>query len=72
MFLYADGKIQWGNNVLAGINAGNGIDSITIPGSRTPSIIGISRTSNVGILGVWLMKVIYIMQLVTYYNVRII
>ena len=57
MFLYADGKIQWSNNFLAGINAGNGIDSITIPGSRTSSISGISRTSNVGILGVWMFKV---------------
>ena len=57
MFLYADGRIQWSRNALAGINAGNGINYTTIPGSRTSSIIGISQTSNVGILGIWMFKV---------------
>ena len=70
MFLYADGRIQWSSNVLAGINAGNGIDSTTIPGSRTPNISGISRTSNVGILGVWMFKVDEGYNAANYYNVQ--
>jgi len=70
IFLYADGRIQWttgdasdgddglgGTEALAGINAGNGVNSVTIPGSRTPSIINITQTSNVGIPGVWIFKV---------------
>ena len=57
MFLYADGKIQWENFALAGINAGDGVNSVTIPGSLTPSIINITQTSNVGIPGVWMFQV---------------
>ena len=69
MLLYADGGIQWttgddsggfgglgGTEALAGINVGDG-NNITIPGSLTPSIINITRTSNVGIPGVWMFKV---------------
>ena len=65
--MYAEGGIQWttgdisggidglgGTEALAGINAGNGINHVTVPGSRTPSIINITRTSNVGIPGVWM------------------
>ena len=70
IFLYPNGKIRWttgddsggingtgGNEAVVGINAGNGINHITIPGSLTPSIINISQTSNVGIPGVWIFKV---------------
>ena len=57
IFLYADGEIQWGNGSLAGINAGDGVNSVTIPGSLTPSIINIAQTSNVGIPGVWIFQV---------------
>ena len=70
MFLYADGEIQWttgddsggidglgGAEALAGINAGDGVNNITIPGSLTPHIINITQTSNVGIPGVWIFKV---------------
>ena len=58
ILLYADGEIQWTTKgVLAGINIGDGINSITIPGSLTPSIINIARTSNVGTPGVWMFKV---------------
>ena len=57
MFLYADGEIQWQNGALAGINAGDGVNSVTIPGSLTPSIINIAQTSNVGIPGVWMFQV---------------
>jgi len=70
MFLYANGRMQWttgdwsggsgglgGTEALAGINAGDRINSITIPGSRTPSIINITQTSNVGIPGIWMFKV---------------
>ena len=70
IFLYADGRIQWttgdrsggddglsGAQALAGINAGDGINSITIPGSQTPSILNITQTSNIGIPGVWMFKI---------------
>ena len=70
MFLYPKGRIQWttgddaggkyglgGTEALAGINAGDGISSITIPGSLTSSILDITETSNVGIPGVWVFKV---------------
>ena len=70
MFIYADEGIQWttgydagginglgGTEALAGINAGDGINSITVPGSLTPSIINIDQTSNVGNPGVWMFKV---------------
>ena len=57
LFLYADGEIQWEDYALAGINAGDGINSVTIPGSLTPSIINITQTSNVGIPGVWMFQV---------------
>ena len=70
IFLYADKRIQWttgdasggtngsnGTEALAGINAGDGVNSITIPGSLTPSIINITRTSNIGIPGMWIFKV---------------
>ena len=70
IFLYADGRIQWttgddnggiggldGIEAVAGINAGDGVNSITIPGSLTPRIINITQTSNVGTPGVWMFKV---------------
>ena len=65
IFLYE--RIQWttgsnsggddglgGIEALAGINAGDYINFITIPGSQTPSIINITQTSNVGISGTWM------------------
>ena len=68
MFLYAD--LQWttgdsslgseglgGIEALAGYNAGDGIDSFTINGSRSSSILNLTRTSNVGIPGTWIFKV---------------
>ena len=68
--MYAEGRIQWttggnsggynglsGTEALAGINAGDGIDHVTVSGSRTSSIINIVRTSNVGIPGVWMFQV---------------
>ena len=68
MFLYSD--LQWTtgvfsfwfrgfgrNEALAGYNAGDGINSYTIPGSQTSEILKLSRTSNVGIPGTWIFKV---------------
>ena len=68
--MYAFGRIQWttgdnsggykglgGFEALAGFNAGDGIRSYTIPGSRTPSIINITYTTNVDIPGTWIFKV---------------
>ena len=70
IFLYADGRIQWttgdrsggddglgGTEALAGINAGDGRNFVTIPGSRTSRIINIPQTSNVDISGIWMFKV---------------
>ena len=69
IFLYADGGIQWttgdgskgvdglgGTEALAGVNVGDGINFITIPISLTPSIINISKTSNVDIPGIWMFE----------------
>ena len=58
MFLYAD--IQWtGFNAgaLAGIDAGDGFNHVTIPGSQTSNILNIEETSNIGVPGVWMFKV---------------
>ena len=55
--MYAD--IEWtsGAGALAGINAGDGVNHVTIPGSRTPSILNIEETSNIGVPGVWIFRV---------------
>ena len=69
MFLYAD--LQWttggyysggfdgfgGTEALAGFNAGDQINSYTLPGSITPNIVNIAKTSNVGIPGKWIFTV---------------
>ena len=68
--MYVDGGIQWttgdnsggrnglsGTEALAGFNAGNHINSFTIYGSHSSSIINIARTTNVGIPGIWIFKV---------------
>ena len=70
MFLYPKERIQWttgddsygsngfgGDEALAGINVGDDVNHVTIPGSLTPSIINITQTSNVGIPGVYIFKV---------------
>ena len=46
-----------GYEALAGINAGDGVNSITIPGSQTPAIINVDQTSNVRNPGVWIFRV---------------
>ena len=68
IFLYAN--LQWttgdlsggyhglgGTEALAGYNAGDGINSYTIPGSLTSNITNIAWTSNIGIPGTWILKV---------------
>ena len=72
MFRYASGKMQLtadsdeisngvdgfgGNGALAGINAGDAITSITVPGSQTPSFINVTQTSNVENPGMWIFQV---------------
>ena len=55
IFVYDD--IQWaeyGYEAVAGMNAGDGVNYITIPGSETSSILNITETSNVGVPGVWI------------------
>jgi len=46
-----------GTEALAGINAGDQTNFVTIPGSLTPSIIKIAQTSNIGNPGVWIFRV---------------
>ena len=68
IFLYSD--LQWttgdysggndglgGTEALAGINAGDGNNSVTIPGSLSPNITNLVMTSNVGDPGVWMFKI---------------
>ena len=58
IFVYDD--IQWastGDEALAGVNAGDGVNHVTIPGSQTSSILNIEETSNVGNPGVWMFSV---------------
>ena len=56
IFLYED--LQWGGGeAVAGINAGDGINFITIPGSLSQDILSITETSNVGNPGVWMFEV---------------
>lgn len=70
IFLYADGEIQWttGDNsrgaggqggipAVAGVNAGDGIQSATVPGSKTQDIINIAMISNVETPGMWVFRV---------------
>ena len=42
---------------MAAINAGDDVNYIIVPTSRTPEIINIDETSNVGIPGVWMFQV---------------
>ena len=56
IFLYED--LQWGGGkAVAGINAGDGTNFITIPGSLSQNILSITETSNVGDPGVWIFEV---------------
>ena len=53
IFLYED--LQWGDGeAVAGVNAGDGINFITVPGSLSQDISSISETSNVGDPGMWI------------------
>ena len=56
MFLYAD--IQWTSaGGLAGINAGDGLNHITLPRAQASSMFDIQKMSNVGVPGVWIFKI---------------
>ena len=70
IFLYADGEIQWttgdnsggsgglgGTQAQVGFNAGDGVRSANVPGSQTAGIINITKTSNIGVPGVWMFQV---------------
>ena len=58
LFLYADGLIQWpSDGALAGLNVGDNITYVNIPGSRTPNILNITQMSNVGKGGKWVFQV---------------
>ena len=56
MFLYHD--IQWSHRTTIGFNAGDGVNSYTIPESLTAySVLNLDHTSNVGIPGMYLYRV---------------
>ena len=63
IFLYADDRIQWSVgdvsrvDAQAGFNAGDGEFHFTISGSRTPAIVDIETTSNIGVPGKYLFRV---------------
>ena len=58
-FLYGDGEINSFSSSRAqvGLNAGNGVDFITVEGSLTSSIFNIDQDSNVGCPGVFVFQV---------------
>ena len=68
IFLYGD--LQWttgyrsggrkglsGTEALVGINAGDRINSITVPGSRMSNITNIINASNIDIPGIWMFQI---------------
>ena len=58
IFLYADGLIQWpSSGAQVGFNAGDNINYVNVPGSRTPNILNITQMSNVGIGGQWVFQI---------------
>ena len=58
-FLYGDGEINsdFFHSAKVGLNAGNGVDFISVNGSLTNSIFNIDQESNVGCPGVFVFKV---------------
>ena len=57
-FLYADGLIPNPQRLVQiGIDGGDGVNHYTVPNSRTPDIVNITRTSNVNQPGLWVFKV---------------
>lgn len=70
MFLYVDGEIQWttgdasggtaglgGIPAQAGLNAGNGVNYYSLPGSQTPNVINVANSTNAAVPGLWVFKV---------------
>ena len=57
-FLYANGLIELSlsHSIQIGIDGGDGVNHYTVPNSRTPDIVNITRTSNVNQPGLWVFK----------------
>ena len=53
-FIYVD--ITWGEGGI-GFNAGDGVRSYTLPGSRTPEAREVEESSNVGVEGLYAYRV---------------
>ena len=49
--------MTYNGRALAGINAGDGVRSVTLPGSGTEDIRNLTTTSNVGVEGMWMYRV---------------
>jgi len=45
------------DRVQAGFNSGDGVTYYTLPGSMTSSVLGLERSSNVGLNGRWMFRV---------------
>ena len=56
MFLYHD--IQWSSDTTIGFNAGDRVNSFTVPESLTADgVLNLDSTSNVGIPGMYIYRV---------------
>ena len=56
MFLYED--IQWSSATSIGLNAGDGVNFVTVPESFTAdSVLNLTNTSNVDLPGVYIYRV---------------
>ncbi len=51
--LWTTGDVSGGVAAQAGFDAGNGMDYLELPGSRTAAVVNLCTTSNVGMTGVW-------------------
>ena len=57
IFLYMDGLIQWpSSGAQVGLNAGDNMTYVNVPGTHTPNILNIAQMSNVGIGGQWVFQ----------------
>ena len=54
-FFYGD--IQWGEGAQLGFNAGDGVNSFSLPGSLTDDTISIEEQSNVGHPGIFAYRI---------------
>lgn len=54
-FFYGD--IQWGKKAQLGFNAGDGVNSFSLPGALTDDTVNIEEQSNVGHPGIFAYRI---------------